>query len=82
MANADWLIISVFFIFLISVAVYTSRYCKGVADYLAANRASNLDTIPRFFNLMPSRFSQRLAYLEGRDWRKDMWLRVFRRRPN
>lgn len=49
-------------------------------DYLATNRASNLDSIPRFFNLMPSRFSQRLAYLEGHDWRRRMWRSIFRRR--
>jgi NADH dehydrogenase len=51
-------------------------------DYLATNRASNLDAIPRFFNLMPSRLSQRLAYLEGRDWRRDVWRMIFRRRTN
>jgi NADH dehydrogenase len=50
-------------------------------DYLATNRASNLDSIPRFFNLMPSRFSQRLAYLGGREWRRQMWRSLFRRRP-
>jgi NADH dehydrogenase len=49
-------------------------------DYLATNRASNLDAIPRFFNLMPSRLSQRLAYLENRDWRRDMWGTIIRRR--
>jgi uncharacterized protein YbjT (DUF2867 family) len=37
-------------------------------DYLAANRTCALDTIPRVFNLMPSRFSQRLAYLSGQNW--------------
>jgi len=37
-------------------------------DYLAVNRTCSLDTIPRVFNLMPSRLSQRLAYLQGRDW--------------
>ena len=49
-------------------------------DYLATNRASNLDAIPRFFNLMPSRLSQRLAYLKNRDWSRSMWRTVFRRR--
>lgn len=49
-------------------------------DYLATNRASNLDSIPRFFNLMPSRFSRRLAYLEGHDWRRRMWRSIFKRR--
>ena len=32
-------------------------------DYLATNRTCALDTIPRVFKLMPSRFAQRLAYL-------------------
>lgn len=34
-------------------------------DYLAVNRTCALDTVPRVFNLMPSRMSQRLAYLSG-----------------
>jgi NADH dehydrogenase len=38
-------------------------------DYLATNRSSSLDTIPRLFNLSPSRFSHRLDYLRGRTWR-------------
>lgn len=37
-------------------------------DYLATNRTCSLDTIPRVFNLLPSRFNQRLAYLEGERW--------------
>jgi NADH dehydrogenase len=50
-------------------------------DYLAANRTCALDTLPRFFNLMPARFSQRLAYLQGQNWRRELWRRVLRRRP-
>jgi uncharacterized protein YbjT (DUF2867 family) len=38
-------------------------------DYLAANRTTSLDTIPRTFGLLPSRMSHRLAYLHGRNWR-------------
>ncbi len=49
-------------------------------DYLAANRTCSLDTIPRVFNLLPSRFGHRLAYLDSRDWRLDMFRSVFRRR--
>lgn len=48
-------------------------------DYLAANRTTALDTIPRIFSLMPSRLSQRLAYLQGHNWRRDVWRSVFRR---
>ncbi|HLE51279.1 MAG TPA: NAD(P)H-binding protein [Anaerolineales bacterium] len=50
-------------------------------DYLAANRTCALDTIPRIFNLMPARLSQRMAYLQGQDWRREMWKTVLRRRP-
>lgn len=41
-------------------------------DYLAVNRTCALDTVPRIFNLMPSRFSQRLAYLRGQNWRSSL----------
>ncbi|MEW5870112.1 MAG: NAD(P)H-binding protein [Chloroflexota bacterium] len=37
-------------------------------DYLAVNRTTALDTLPRVFNLMPSRLSQRLDYLRGVRW--------------
>jgi uncharacterized protein YbjT (DUF2867 family) len=49
-------------------------------DYLAANRTCSLDTLPRVFNLMPSRLSQRLAYLEDRNWRRELFRSVFQRR--
>jgi NADH dehydrogenase len=38
-------------------------------DYMAVNRTTALDTMPRVFNLMPARMSLRLAYLRGRNWR-------------
>jgi uncharacterized protein YbjT (DUF2867 family) len=37
-------------------------------DYLASNHTCSLDTLPHSFNLMPARFSQRLAYLKGQKW--------------
>ena len=46
-------------------------------DYLSTNRTCSLDTIPRVFNLAPSRFSQRLAYLSGHHWRRELWRSVF-----
>lgn len=49
-------------------------------DYLATNRAGALDAIPRLFNLMPSRMSQRLAYLEDQNWRRDVLRSFFSRR--
>jgi uncharacterized protein YbjT (DUF2867 family) len=49
-------------------------------DYLAANRTCPLDTIPRFFNLMPARLSHRLAYLRGRNWRRILLRSLWRHR--
>jgi uncharacterized protein YbjT (DUF2867 family) len=48
-------------------------------DYLAANHTCSLDTLPHSFNLMPARFSQRLAYLKGKNWRRAMIKKLFRR---
>lgn len=42
-------------------------------DYLAANRTCGLDTVPKIFNLIPSRFSQRLDYLREQKWRITIW---------
>lgn len=49
-------------------------------DYLASNHTCRLDTLPHIFNLMPARFSQRLAYLKGKNWRLSL-LRSLLRRP-
>ena len=49
-------------------------------DYLASNRTCSLDTIPRTFNLLPSRFSHRLEYLQNQDWRGSFFRTSFRRR--
>ena len=48
-------------------------------DYLAANRTCALDTIPRIFNLIPARMSQRLAYLQSQDWRGSLVRTLFQR---
>ena len=40
-------------------------------DYLAANRTANVDVLPRIFNLLPAKMSQRLGYLEGQAFRKN-----------
>lgn len=40
-------------------------------DYLTVNRTCALDTLPREFHLMPSRFSHRLDYLTLTDWGKE-----------
>jgi len=49
-------------------------------DYLAANRTCALDTIPRTFNLMPARMSQRMAYLQGINWRISLLRTLLRSR--
>lgn len=49
-------------------------------DYLAVNRTTALDTLPRTFNLMPARMSQHMAYLSGERWRRSL-LREMWRRP-
>jgi len=48
-------------------------------DYLAVNRTTALNTIPRFFNLMPARFHMRLDHLRGQNWRLPI-RQLFRRR--
>ena len=48
-------------------------------DYLATNRTCTLDTIPRTFNLMPTRMTQNLSYLEDQDWRQSLLKILFKR---
>jgi NADH dehydrogenase len=48
-------------------------------DYLATNRTCGLDTLPRVFNLMPSRFGQRLGYLEDQNWGRELRRSIFQR---
>ena len=49
-------------------------------DYLAVSRTCSLDTLPRTFNLMPSRFSHRLDHLQVPQ-PGNVLLRLLRRRP-
>jgi len=49
-------------------------------DYLAINRTCALDTMPRIFNLMPSRMSQRLDYLKSTTYQGLSWRDLLRRR--
>lgn len=48
-------------------------------DYLAVNRTCSLDTMPRVFNLLPSRFDHRLDHLQETNWRTSLWRNLFRR---
>ncbi len=49
-------------------------------DYLAVNRTTALDTMPREFDLMPARFSQRLGYLKGQKWSRSLYQTIFRKK--
>ncbi|MFQ5616946.1 MAG: hypothetical protein ACE5GO_10885, partial [Anaerolineales bacterium] len=49
-------------------------------DYLATNRTCSLDTVPRSFGLLPSRFTQQLDYLSGPNWRRALWRSLVRRK--
>lgn len=48
-------------------------------DYMAANHTCPLGSLPHAFNLMPSRFSDRLQYLKGKKHRGSLF-RLFSRR--
>ncbi len=48
-------------------------------DYFATNRTCALDTIPRVFNLLPARLSQRLDFLQAQNWRRVFWRSVLGR---
>lgn len=49
-------------------------------DYLATNRTTGLDTIPRTFGLLPSRFPSRLDYLRQTNWRRTLLHSIWQRR--
>jgi NADH dehydrogenase len=49
-------------------------------DYLASNRTTAMDVLPRMFSLIPARFSQRIGYLEGKNFRKNWWKYIFKRK--
>lgn len=51
-------------------------------DYLAVNRTTALDTMPRVFDLMPSRFSQKLGYLKGQRWGRSLFRSLFRKKSS
>jgi uncharacterized protein YbjT (DUF2867 family) len=48
-------------------------------DYLAVNRTCSLDTLPRVFDILPSRFDHRLDHLSQTNWRISLWRTLFRR---
>ncbi len=42
-------------------------------DYFAVNRTTAVDSMPRYFGLMPARFSYRLDYLIKKRWYQVLW---------
>lgn len=42
-------------------------------DYFAVNRTTAVDSMPRYFGLMPARFSYRLDYLIRKPWYQRLW---------
>lgn len=42
-------------------------------DYFAVNRTTAVDSMPRYFGLMPARFSYRLDYLVLKPWYRRLW---------
>ena len=49
-------------------------------DYLAVNRTTDLDTLPRIFGLAPTRLEDRLDHLRGKNWGWEMLRRQFSER--
>jgi len=52
----------------------------GWVDYLAVNRTTALDTLPRVLGLQPSLMQGKLAYLRGRNWGWETLASQFRAR--
>ncbi|MBE7433676.1 MAG: NAD(P)H-binding protein [Anaerolineales bacterium] len=48
-------------------------------DYFAVNRTTAVDSMPRYFGLMPARFSYRLEYLKHKRWYERLWSAITER---
>jgi hypothetical protein len=48
-------------------------------DYLAVDRTTSLDALPRLFGLQPARLESRLDYLRGGGWARSYLVRQFAR---
>ncbi len=69
-----------FFTELIEILLPNFPSSVFLIDYLASHRTTNLDVLPREFNLLPARFEQRLGHLEGRKWLKNLRHILFNRK--
>jgi len=49
-------------------------------DYLAVNRTTDLDTLPRLFGLSPTRMEERLGHLREKNWGWELLRRQFSKR--
>ena len=49
-------------------------------DYLATNRTTALDVLPRYFSLIPARMNQRLGHLDRKNFLKPLWKILIRRK--
>ena len=61
----------------------TLRYSPAstnLLDYLAVNRTTDLDTLPRLFGLAPTRMEDRLDHLREKNWGWELLRRQFSKR--
>lgn len=49
-------------------------------DYLATNRTTALEVLPKLFSLIPARMNQRLGHLDGKNFLKPLWKILVRRK--
>ena len=65
-----------------SLEILTPNFPTSVfwLDYLASNRTTAMDILPRTFSLIPTRMTQRLDHLEGKNYLKNMWKLLIKRK--
>ncbi len=49
-------------------------------DYLAANRTCEIDSVTRWFGVLPARFTQHLDHLKAINWQRQLMREIFQRR--
>lgn len=49
-------------------------------DYLASNRTCEIDSVTRWFGVLPARFSQHLDHLKEVNWQRQILREIFQRR--
>jgi NADH dehydrogenase len=61
-------------------ALRYSPVSTNLLDYLAVNRTTDLDTLPRLFGLSPTRMEDRLDHLREKNWGWELLRRQFSKR--